>query len=136
MTPESLRYTIRLKLRAPAIATLTSPQTNATHATLVATTTIAVPDSVQHHRDPISGATIIIVLALTALPSAKPNSTTRNIFNSNNSSRSPSNFRLTINRLSSTRLQPRMNVSIQSALTKRPPLLQNPGSMTPHAQKQ
>ena len=117
MTLKSLQYAISI---VPAIVTSTSPQTNATHATLVATTTIAVPHCVQHYRDPISGATIIVVLADTALPSAEPNSMTRNIFNSyNNNSKSRSKFLLTTNLLSSMQTQRRKNVSIPFVLTKR-----------------
>ena len=133
-TPKSLQYATSLKLIVPAIAASTSPLTNATHATLVATI-IAILNRAKHHRDPISGVTIIELLAVTALPSAEPNSKTRNISNSN-SSRSPSNFLLTINRLWSTRPQLQKNVSIRSEPTKRPLLLRNPGSTTPLAQKQ
>ena len=133
MTLKSLQYAISI---VPAIVTSTSPQTNATHATLVATTTIAVPHCVQHHRDPISGATIIVVLADTALPSAEPNSMTRNIFNSINRNKSPSNFHLTINHLWSTQPQLQKNVSTRSVPTKRPQLLQSLGSTTPLAPKQ
>jgi len=120
MTPKSLQYATSI---VPTIATSTSPQTNATHATLVATTTIAVPHCVPHHRGPTSGATIIVVLADTALPSAEPNSQTRTIFNSYNNSRSRSKFLLTTNLLSSMQTQHQKNVSIPFVPKKRHPCL-------------
>src|SRR5947199_1461284 len=86
-TPKSLQYATSI---VPTISTSASPQTNATYAILVATTTTAVPHCIPHHRVSTSGVTIIVVLADTALPSAEPNSQTQNIFNSYNNSRSHS----------------------------------------------
>ena len=99
----AIRNTPQANRSATAIST--SPQTIAIIATIVAipititiATTIAtaiataiatviaitIPDRAQHHRVPISGATIIDVLTATALPNAKPNSWIRNTCNSNN----------------------------------------------------
>ena len=98
-TPKSLRYATRLKPIVLAIAISTSLRTTATYATIVAISivTTPVPDCAQHHRATISGATTTIDVLATALPTAKPNSWTRNTFDSNN--RSHNNFHLTMSRL-------------------------------------